>query len=70
VRGELQWEMLSGPVALVIYGHASHWTAPVPRAMDRQELLTLTRRLACQLRAPVELAFDDGSQIVEPTSAA
>jgi hypothetical protein len=63
-RARLEWEMLVGEVAMVIYGERSFWKAPDERAMTRDELRTLITQLASALGAPVELAFTDGSEVI------
>ena len=65
-RARLEWEMRVGDVCMGIYGERCFWTAPVERAMTRDEVRTVVTQLASALRGAVELAFGDGFEVFRP----
>jgi hypothetical protein len=65
-HAQLEWEMLVGEIAMVVYGERCFWRAPQARAMTRDEVRQVVGQLATALPAPVEIAFGDGNEIVRP----
>jgi hypothetical protein len=63
-HARLEWEMLVGEVAMVIFGDRCFWRAPEDRRMTRDEVRRVVVQLAAAMGAPVELAFADGKEVI------
>jgi hypothetical protein len=61
---EMEFEMLMGDSALVIYGERCRWTVPEIRKMTRDEVRSLVAELARAMRARVDLTFPEGDETI------
>jgi len=67
--GELEWEMLMGDTAMVIYAQRSHWARPASRPMTDDEVSRIAREVARTIRAAVEIQFAQSTRTVYPTAS-
>ena len=64
VLGQMEWELLTRDVDLVIDAGRCFWTAPTMTTMTRADVLRLAHEFANETHLRVEVAFSDGSEIV------
>lgn len=66
-EGFLEWEMLLGEVAMVIYAQGCRWVTPVQESMSSEDIRRHAAAFAKERSLTVEIAFADGrSEVVRP----
>ena len=68
--GRLDWEMLVGDVAMVIYPESCRWLTPDNAPITPDDVCRLAQELAIEGKFAVEIALAEGSQVVWPSAAA
>ena len=66
-RGRLEWEMLVGELAMVIYAGWCRWVTPANQPMSSDEVRQHTAAFARESGLSLEIDFGvDGSEVVRP----
>jgi len=65
-KGILDWELIAGESAMVVYTQGSKWTSPENRAMSKQEVRDVVQLLANKRRWQMEVQSEDGTEVIKP----